>query len=208
NSTFSGNSVDDFGSGIYNNGPLAVTNSTFSGNFGSRGGGIYNSAGTLAVTNSTFSGNYPSYGGGIFNDSGTANLAGNVFAAGSGGDNCTNSGTINDNGYNLSDDASCGFSGTSADNATLNLGTLADNGGPTQTHALLSGSDAINAIPYDTNISNNGTAWTCNDADPFTDQRGVSRPQGSGCDSGAYEATVPDVSITPSSDSIAEGTNT
>ncbi|MCB0021284.1 MAG: hypothetical protein KDE09_25985, partial [Anaerolineales bacterium] len=187
---------DDFGSGIYNTGPLAVTNSTFSGNFGSRGGGIYNSAGTLAVTNSTFSGNYPGYGGGIFNDSGTANLAGNVFAASSGGDNCTNSGTLNDNGYNLSDDATCTNGGTgSATNATLNLGDLADNGGPTWTHALLPGSDAIDAIP-------GGSCLTA------TDQRGVARPQGSGCDSGAYEATVPDVSITPSSDSIAEGTNT
>jgi hypothetical protein len=68
------------------------------------------------------------------------------------------------------------------------LGPLQDNGGPTETHALLPGSPAIDAIPpaectYD------------DDGDPgtppvplATDQRGVARPQGAGCDIGAFEA--------------------
>ena len=61
------------------------------------------------------------------------------------------------------------------------LGPLADNGGPTQTHALLAGSPAID---HSDNL-------TC----PPTDQRGVSRPQGPACDTGAYEAepTAPPV---------------
>ena len=67
-------------------------------------------------------------------------------------------GTLNDNGYNLSDDATCTNGGTgSATNATLNLGALADNGGPTLTHLPGAGSDAIGAIPNGTTISNNGT---------------------------------------------------
>ena len=195
NSTFHNNSTSGSGGGILNNpgGMLTVTNSTFSGNSASHGGGVYNQN-TLTVTNSTFSGNSASQGGGIYNEfynlDATVHLAGNIFAIGTSGANCVeNLGTINDNGYNLSDDASCGFSGTSADSADPMLGPLQDNGGPTQTHALLSGSDAINAIPYDTTVNNNGITWTCNDADSFTDQRGITRSQGVGCDAGAYEVS-------------------
>jgi uncharacterized repeat protein (TIGR01451 family) len=68
---------------------------------------------------------------------------------------------------------------------------LQDNGGPTRTIALQSGSPAIDAIPSDVNGC--GTTIT-------TDQRGVSRPQGSGCDVGAFELVPPgaDLSITKS----------
>jgi hypothetical protein len=59
---------------------------------------------------------------------------------------------------------------------------LANNGGPTQTYALLPGSPAIDQIPP--GINGCGTSVS-------TDQRGVSRPQGSGCDIGAYELSVP-----------------
>ena len=55
------------------------------------------------------------------------------------------------------------------------LGPLADNGGFTQTHALLPGSSAIDA--------GNSDPAVC----PDTDQRGVARPIGNGCDIGAYE---------------------
>jgi hypothetical protein len=54
---------------------------------------------------------------------------------------------------------------------------LRKNGGPTLTLALLSGSPAIDAIPSD----------ACDLILVPTDQRGVKRPQGSGCDIGAYE---------------------
>ena len=53
------------------------------------------------------------------------------------------------------------------------LGALALNGGPTRTHALLSGSPAIDAA----------SSADC----PAKDQRGVTRPQGAGCDMGSYE---------------------
>ena len=55
------------------------------------------------------------------------------------------------------------------------LAPLADNGGFTETIALKTGSSAIDS---------GGVNQTC----PNTDQRGVTRPQGAGCDIGAYEA--------------------
>jgi hypothetical protein len=176
-STLSGN-IANSGGGIYNEGTLVVTNSTFSGNTASDGGGIENEGGTLTVSYSTFSGNAaPGNGGSIVNWSGgTVNLAGNIFEAGANGENCyTVGGTLNDNGYNLSSDTSCVSGGAgSVTDATLKLGSLADNGGDTLTHALPVGSPAIDAIP-------NGSCSV------GTDQRGISRPQGSACDSGAFE---------------------
>jgi hypothetical protein len=66
-------------------------------------------------------------------------------------------------------------------NVDPRLAALADNGGPTQTQALEAGSPAIDAVP----ASSAGCA--------ATDQRGVSRPQGGGCDIGAYEHAPPGV---------------
>jgi predicted outer membrane repeat protein len=70
------------------------------------------------------------------------------------------------------------------------LAPLADNGGPNQTLALQAGSPAIDV----------GNATTC----PSTDQRGVRRPQGSGCDIGAYEVVV-ELSVSPTLVAIDEG---
>ncbi|HEY1014650.1 MAG TPA: choice-of-anchor Q domain-containing protein, partial [Herpetosiphonaceae bacterium] len=56
--------------------------------------------------------------------------------------------------------------------ANVLAGPLADNGGPTWTHALLPGSPALNA-----------GGMSC----PGVDQRGVSRPQGAACEIGAFE---------------------
>jgi len=55
--------------------------------------------------------------------------------------------------------------------------SLKDNGGPTSTHALLPGSVAIDRNPPNASRIENIS----------TDQRGVRRPQGVGCDIGAYE---------------------
>jgi hypothetical protein len=94
-------------------------------------------------------------------------------------------------GFNIDDDGSCGLTDpTDLPNTDPMLGALQDNGGPTFTHALLPGSPAINAIPL--------TDCTYDDdGDPDTpevplaeDQRGVARPQGEGCDIGAYEVTI------------------
>ncbi|MCP4714171.1 MAG: DUF11 domain-containing protein, partial [Deltaproteobacteria bacterium] len=140
NTTFTGNNASrSFGGGISNDGTLTVTNSTFTGNTSapgdddSAGGGIFSWSGTVILTHNTFYDNsaLSEYGvtgaGGIDIAGGTAYLAGNIFDGGpTGAQQC--SGTITDNGYNLSSDDSCGFdeSGAdgSADNTSLNLGAL------------------------------------------------------------------------------------
>ena len=93
-------------------------------------------------------------------------------------------GNITDGGNNIEDGDTCGFSETTSLSNTdpiLDPAGLQDNGGPTQTIALLSGSPAIDA----------GDDTAC----PSADQRGISRPQGSNCDIGAYENKPATVSI-------------
>jgi CSLREA domain-containing protein len=210
-STFSGNQATaascGYGGGIYNNNStLTVTNSTFSANTASqRGGGIYN-GGTLKVTHSTFANNSAPNGGGIYLASTATYLAGDIFQKGGSGSNCA--GSVTDNGYNLSSDTTCISGGTgSLTNATLNLGTLANNGGLTQTHLPGAGSMAIDRIPTGTTINNNGVTYTCNQNGESldTDQRSSARPVNAGehCDAGAVEAadvpltfTIDDVSVT------------
>jgi uncharacterized repeat protein (TIGR01451 family) len=104
-------------------------------------------------------------------------LLNTVVANSTAGGDC--SGTITNNGNNLDTDGTCPFGLT----APPLLGPLANNGGPTQTHALLPGSPAIDA----------GTNLGC----PAIDQRGIARPfDGDGdsiatCDIGAYEVGLP-----------------
>jgi hypothetical protein len=85
---------------------------------------------------------------------------------------------VNSNGYNIeSPGNTCGFDQT-GDQVVPDamLGPLQDNGGPTETHALLPGSPAINQIPEA-------------ECEVDTDQRGEPRPETGGtmCDVGAFE---------------------
>jgi CSLREA domain-containing protein len=182
-STFSGNSSFRSGGGIYNADRLEVSNSTFSGNSSvNNGGGIVNSAGTLKVINSTFSGNSTSNDSGVIHNGSTATLKNTIVANSTKGKNCSNSlGKITDGGYNIEDGTSCGFRAANNSLPSTNpklASSLANNGGPTKTIKLLKGSPAINAIPK----TKNGCGTTIT-----TDQRGVRRPQGNGCDIGAFE---------------------
>jgi hypothetical protein len=207
NSTISWNSVVHYsytscaalGGGISNNsGTVAVSNTTLSGNsvaaYCNRGnssgvgGGIWNN-GTLTASNTTISGNsavgrISSQGGGIFQSSeaGSATLQNSIVANNSSGGNCY--GSVTSNGYNMSSDGTCNFSNSGDRNNTNPLlGPLQNNGGPTQTMALLPGSAAIDA----------GNPSGCKDGGGHlltTDQRGMPRhdPEDTGgCDMGAYE---------------------
>jgi hypothetical protein len=96
---------------------------------------------------------------------------------------------VSSRGYNLSDDATCRFTGGTdmiSTPAGLDPKGLQNNGGPTQTIALLPTSAAVDAIPVASCTDTNGNPVT-------KDQRGDTRPQGKGCDIGAYELiqTVP-----------------
>jgi hypothetical protein len=206
-STVSGNSAstpsDAFG-GILNSGPgsvVTLTNSTVSGNsadapggpsaFAMAVGGISNSGGTLTLSSSTLSGNIVSEPNGGFLPpvagvanffGGTLTVASSLIAAHTGGPSCAGLAPSSDGGYNLDEGMSCGFDAAnhsfSATDPLLDPAGLRDNGGPTETIALLPGSPAIDAIPPGANGC--GTTLT-------SDQRGVSRPTGSGCDIGAFE---------------------
>jgi hypothetical protein len=148
---------------------MNVTNSTFVGNAsGYQGGAIYTNA-TLTVTNSTFSGNSSANGGGIRSEFGNVTLQNSIVANSSAGGNCDATfGVISGLGNVSWPDATCPGS-----NVDPQLGALQDNGGPTETMALAPESPAVDAA----------VAADC----PATDQRGVTRPQGDGCDIGAFE---------------------
>jgi hypothetical protein len=189
NSTVSGNSAASWGGGIYNkDGTLTLTNSTVSGNSAaSWGGGIYNEDGTLTLTNSTVSDNSAaSWGGGIYNRKVgvTVELINAIIADNPSGSDCYGEGDFASLGHNLDGDGTCNLTEpTDLPSTNPLLGPLADNGGPSFTHALLADSPAIDA-------GNNTGA-------PATDQRGVARPidgDGDGtatCDIGAYEYVRP-----------------
>jgi hypothetical protein len=158
------------GGGLNARGALAITNTTVSGNtaatgllYGEGGGAYVNGVGVFEHV--TFSGNEAYFGAALYGNAGVT-VVGSLFAN-STGPHC--GGPIVDGGDgNLADDDTC--TSTIAGTLTGLDGALADNGGPTETHALLSGSTAI------------GIAGNC---DPAVDQRGAARP--TPCDSGAFE---------------------
>lgn len=205
NSTVSGNKVtggalEGLGGGVYALGDLNVVNSTITGNSVENpglnmGGGVLvgidptNPNGTKAVLlNATIAGNSVAAGGsgaGFSINNPTAGVvtaftvtntivAGNL--AGPTSADCGGVVTVT-SANNIGGDASCMFTdAASKQNTNPLLGALANNGGPTNTMALAAGGPAIDA----------GTNTGC----PATDQRGVTRPQGSACDIGAYELEV------------------
>jgi predicted outer membrane repeat protein len=194
NSAFYGGGINSGGDGYRpGGGTVTVNNSTLSGNSAPAGGGGINNNGfnnaygvsTVTVTNSTLSGNGT---GGIYSRRGGGLLtAQNTILANSLGGNC---GTIiSSQGHNLSDDGTCFTSFTQSSDlngipAGLDPGGLQNNGGPTQTIALVPGSPAVDAIP----LSPTNYCTAANGTTPFaTDQRGGARPQGPACDIGAFE---------------------
>jgi hypothetical protein len=153
-STVSGNSAN-FGGGISNYATLTVTSSTVSGNSAissdySYGGGIYNVR-MMTLTSSTVSGNSAGLGGGIFSLE-PVTTTNTILAGNTAPTSPDVSGPLDSQGHNLIGDGSGGSGydpsdlvGTSSSPIDPKLGPLQDNGGPTQTMALLPGSPAIDA---------------------------------------------------------------
>ena len=179
NSTFANNYVTFAGGGICSFGTATVINSTLTGNDTGGGatgsGGIY-CYGTLTVTNSTIANNI---GDGICNGvsySFAILTLNNTIIAGNNLDiygplQPTSSNNLIGNGTgitNLSDLNSSNLIGTTAEPINPLLGPLANNGGPTQTMALLPGSPAIAAGSVTLAVDANGNPLT-------TDQRGLAR---------------------------------
>jgi hypothetical protein len=188
----------------------AIVNSTISGNSAAgQGGGIVNNRSTLTLIHSTIADNGANQGGGILNfgtpdDHAVTELVNTIVARNSAGGvgngpdiHNVSSGSADPEAFvELSASHSLVGSGTghqlASDGDNL-IGVdprfeldgfgkpkLADNGGPTKTHALLADSPAIDAA----------AAARCT-PEPVNgrDQRGVVRPQGGGCDIGALELT-------------------
>ena len=172
NSTISSNSASSYGGGINNlNGTMNVANSTISSNFASSyGGGINNDMGAMNVANTTITGNTASTGSGLssrglfyynpdtyfsFTDFATVSISNSIIAQNyrnkdinidtltsstSQGYNLIGNGAGVEQIFNKTGDQK----GTATNPLNAKLGPLQNNGGLTNTHALLAGSPAIN----------------------------------------------------------------
>jgi hypothetical protein len=195
-STVSDNGSVHGAGGIHAYGDVTLVNSTVSNNSGSYGGGI--SADSVSLQSSTVTGNYAgSFGGGISSGS-QIGITNSIVAGNTAGENGPDlSGYYFDIAFSLIGDNS-GTSLTEAQTPDANgnligsfagagiidpqLGPLANNGGPTQTHALLAGSPAIDRGDP-TAIAGQGNT-------PIFDQRGAhfTRVYGGRIDMGAVES--------------------
>lgn len=201
-STFSGNSAGSGPGDDANGGAIFVTgspdvnstivNSTISGNtaFGNGGGIGVELIPVLNLVHVTVAQNVAvGAGAGIFaRDEGTISLLNSLVHNNQSDtpENCATTpgantdGTIESLGGNLSDDGTCAAAFTQPTDRNSDAGTalldLADNGGTTQTHALQTGSSAIDAVACADGVSE--------------DQRGEVRPEGALCDIGAYEGAA------------------
>lgn len=171
NVTISGNVATGanggLGCGIFGGNPCntSVSHCTIADNMSSSGGGLGVSAGTLTVKNTIVAGNAASAGPDVM-------------------------GTVVSNGFNIVMDGagSGGFGVTDQVGVDPSLSPLADNGGPSFTHAIDNTSAAFDAG----DCTNNPGALVTED------QRGLARPQDVTCDIGAFEVGVLTPPCTPS----------
>ena len=171
------------GGAIRNDGTIEdITNSTFSGNSAALSGGAIWNGGDIYISFTTIANNEAKEGGGIFESGLSVNIRNSIvaFNTATTGPNCNeNIETEPAETNNYSNDDSCGFSG---DDTIIVLGPLADNGGPTQTLALLGG-HPINGASADCEPLDTGVPLP-------NDQTFFPRPFGPVCDSGAYETQL------------------
>ncbi|HEX9645725.1 MAG TPA: right-handed parallel beta-helix repeat-containing protein [Acidimicrobiia bacterium] len=208
-STIDGNQASAVGGGIYYDDgvlpgdPLIIFETTISNNTAPAGGGVFadiRPPAGVEVISSTVSGNT---GSGIQTslttpitldsttvvDNGPSNVVTavgglltttqSVIALADGGSDCLVS-LATSHGYNFSGDGTCGL-GLGAGDVSFGgdpvLGALADNGGPTETHEPQSGSPLLSMVP----------SASCSQPE---DQRGETRPGGTGCEPGSVEVGI------------------
>jgi hypothetical protein len=216
-STYSSGGGDS--GGIQNFGPnpftgtagvLEVDNSTIVDNTSALGGGIFSWCGgtdsacsssgagnTTTIVNSTIADNNvtnargSTNGGGLLVSEGSSSVENSIVAlntvstpaSGTASDCGTNNpGTISSLGHNLESGTDCGFTSAGdlqGQNPEFTSTGPQDNGGDTETLGLDAASPAVDAVP--------AGASGCSG----TDQRGISRPQGTECDIGAFELFQP-----------------
>ncbi len=188
--TVSGNTATAGAGGlrVADGGKATVVNSTFTGNRTTQdGGGIDNVGGTVSLAGVTIAGNAAANGGGIYNTATAAPVVSNSIVAGNavagGGAGPDVDGAISSAGHNLIGQANGGkgfattdLTGTTAAPLAADLGSLAANGGPTQTLLPLAGSPAIDH-------GSNGLI----PSGVTTDQRGDARVVNGTVDVGAVE---------------------
>ena len=201
NSTIAGNST---GSGAAAG--TGGTNTPSAGSAGNGGGSEIETFAQLNLVQSTVASNTSSgLGAGVYGSQNSvvhfdraliaanSSSAAGVLPKGDCGANVANGNAYTDDGHTIfaGDTNGCPAGGAGSQTvADAKIGTLGNNGGPEQTVALKTGSVAIDNVP-----TNN-----C----PNTDERGLIRPQGGACDSGAYEYAPPTIS----SNSSAVGSTT
>ncbi len=162
------------------------------------GGGLETGpSSSLDVIDTTIAGNHVTgpkgHGGGIYAAGGS--ITSSIIAANTAADHGNCLASLTSHGHNLESANTCGLDAAGdVTNADPGLAPLGNYGGALPVQALLPGSKAANA------------AGVCTSA---TDERGVSRPQGTACDIGAVEALLPapvtlaPTNLTPSSATLS-----
>jgi len=194
NSTLSGNQATDSGGGLFaqqgtvrlNNATIANNTSDSDNSAGGDGGGYAGGTATFIIQNTLIATNL---------DATTPNAVSDAP------DCSPDSAFVLNNDYNLiGDDTGCSWTAGANDvinPATANIGALANNGGATLTHKLLTSPSNSPAIDAGNDVDG------CQDRFAVTlttDQRGMTRPQGTACDIGAFERQPTDTGFLLPSD--------
>jgi len=177
------NTSTDEGGGVLNEdgGTATFIRTTLTNNTAAVGGGVYNkSDSTCTFKYATLADNNAELGADVFNantSDTSMQLRASIVGDALQGSKCF--GKANSLGFNvIASNETCNLIGFNNDRIGVvpDLAELADNGGPTQTRALDCQSPAVDLIPLS----------ECSE-DGVRDQRGLKRPQGGGCDAGAFE---------------------
>ncbi len=228
-STITGNTAfAGAGIRVISGGNLVVADSTLSNNAAQNIGGALGNDGTTTVEQSTISHNSSTGGSAIATLNNNVTLAGDILAKQTTGSDCRAASGLADAGYNLDDDGTCisstspgagSHSGTTADGSSTYgavldaylANALANNGGPTQTVAILNApspatpqpNPALAVVPATFTLPApvGATSAACS----LADQRGIAPAFGIDCDIGAYLLQATRTSLATSSATVRSG---